>query len=1327
MAVAVKKLLLILLTPLTILGISVFAFNAYLFPTLEAWTKKEIHDYTEKNLPFVIDVDRFNIYLLRPSLAIREIRITPKPELAHIISPIVISETRAFLDIFKLMVGRLEISFVAIDNISMKLELDPLLEGDSKPRALPIDDLYKTLEQIPLGQVILKNSQIQIESKKNKFKTQLSETDLFIGKHKRSLDVVIKVPQTELSLEDKKLRTSFGIDVSMIENKLRLQSAYLSINESQLRVNGEVHDLTNVMLDPKFSYNLHSSINLASAQTNLTELLKNIPHLQGSIEVESFGELKTGRMLENHFSVNTKQVSVGNFAIGSAELRGQIKNNHATLSNISVEHPSGHAILQQTDIALTEPYQFKTKVLASQFSLEKLFNSIDLPDVPVDMLARGESMCSGQLTQGFSAQCDARIESNYLLVSTEKKKGATKIIELEEIKANGHLDFNLDRMLFNADLELKKAQGKAQGEVRFREGFNITFNTDPIDFKEIKELGGLRYQGQISLNGVTKGNSSAATFEAKARAQNFVLEDYRFGSLGSNIKYEKGVLSFNDTKGSMNQTEYAGNIAIDFMDSRIEGQMKSEKADLVDIGLIVENKVKLPFVVRGSGPIEAYFQGPMNFWNMDLKVQSHFTKGTIGYESFDRLQVNMTQSQGILNFDDVYLVKNRSRLNVTGQIQGAQEKLNLKLSGTSVRIEESETIGRVSSSLFGSLNVIGELNGTFKDPLTRISGTLNDTVIDDQEFPSSSFELKFLRSHMEGQANILGNKIQSEFSIPFHQGSSNPFLLKMKTINWSYSSVLSLIGASGLQSQYETLLTSEIDLRSESGDPLRSTGKIVVDQFLLKRGELSLKNTAPLSATFLNGQGNLKNFVLEGPQNKVVIEGNGFSAQDLNLTVQSQVSLRLLHVIVPFLEELNGQLDLSARLAGSLEKPEIFGTAKVKEGFVKLKGFPHSLEKLDGDLSFSHSKVLISNVKGQLSGGLITGEGQIQIQGLKSLPTQIKIKLQNVNLQVPDGVKTIGDGDLLFSGNWFPFTLSGVYNVSSAYIDKEFGGEEAAGLNARQSVYLPKSLKENSFEPLLLDLQVIIGRNAVIKNKLVDGTITGELQVKGPPSSPLLFGKINLEKTSKLNFRDKIFEVQTGLLQFNDPQEINPELYISANSRVNEYDINLLVQGPSKNLIVKTTSSPPLSEQDIFSLLALGVTSSKLDQSFSSNAQQQQTGYEIGSAIISQSGIDRQFREKLGVTFQFGSYFDSTKNITVPKITLSRNIRKKLDASFSRTLGEQNVNEARLQYSINNNVSAIGSWQAKEVQEGAGGAGSRFNQKETEILGIDLEYKKEFK
>lgn len=1322
-----KKLVFILLTPLTILGASIFAFNSYFFPALEKWTKKEIHDYSEKNLPFTIDVDRFNLYLLRPSLAVHEIRITPKSELAHIFSPIVISDTRAFLDIFKLMVGRLEVSFVAIEDIAMQIELDPLLEGESKPRELPINTLYKILEQIPLGQVILKNSKIQIESKKNRFKTQLSETDLFIGKKKRSLDVVIKVPQTELSLEDKKLRTSFGIDATLIENKLRLQSAFLSVNESQLRVSGEIHDLTNLLLDPKLTYKLTSSINLASAQSNLTELFKNIPPLQGSIEVESFGELKTGRLLENHFSVNTKQVAVGNFVIGSAELSGQIKNNHVSLSNISVEHPSGHAILQQTDIALTAPYQFKTKILASQFSLEKLFNSIDLPNVPVEMLARGESQCSGQFTHGFSAQCDARIESNYLLVSTEKKKNATKIVELEEIKARGHLDFNLDRMLFTTDLELKKAQGKAQGEVKFREGFNIKFDTNPIDFTEIKELGGLHYQGQISLAGVTQGNSSAATFEAKARVQNFNLEDYRFGSLGSNIKYEKGVLTFNDTKGSMNQTEYGGNIAIDFKSSRIEGKMKSEKADLVDVGLIVENKVKLPFLVRGAGPVEAIFSGPLSFWNMDLKVQSHFTKGAVGYESFDRLQVNLTQTQGSLNFDDVYLVKNRSRLNVTGQIQGAQEKLNLKLNGTSLRIEESEVIGRISSSLFGNLNIIGELNGTFKEPLTRISGTLNDTVIEDQEFPSSSFELKFLKTHMEGQANILGNKIQSEFSFPFHQGSSHPFILKMKTINWSYSSILSLIGASNLQSQYETLLTSEIDLRSDNGDPFKSTGKILVDQFLLKRGELALKNSLPMSAVFTSGQGHLKNFVLEGPHNRVAVDGSNFSAQDLNLTVQSQVNLRLLHVLVPFLEELNGNLDLSARLAGSLERPEIFGTAKVKEGFVKLKGFPHSLEKLDGDLSFSHSKILISNVKGQLSGGIITGEGQIQILGLKNLPTNIKVKLQNVNLQVPDGVKTTGNGDLLFSGNWFPFTLSGVYNVSSAYIDKEFGGEESAGLNARQSVYLPKSLKENNFEPLFLDLQVVIARNALIKNKLVDGTITGELQVKGPPSSPLLFGKINLEKGSKLNFRDKIFEVQTGLLQFNDPKEINPELYISANSRVNEYDINLLVQGPSKNLVVKTTSTPPLSEQDIFSLLALGVTSSKLDQSFSSNAQQQQTGYEIGSAIISQSGIDRQFREKLGVTFQFGSYFDSTKNITVPKITLSRNIRKKLDASFSRTLGEQNVNEARLQYSINNNVSAIGSWQAKEVQEGTGGAGSRFNQKETEILGIDLEYKREFK
>lgn len=184
-------------------------------------------------------------------------------------------------------------------------------------------------------------------------------------------------------------------------------------------------------------------------------------------------------------------------------------------------------------------------------------------------------------------------------------------------------------------------------------------------------------------------------------------------------------------------------------------------------------------------------------------------------------------------------------------------------------------------------------------------------------------------------------------------------------------------------------------------------------------------------------------------------------------------------------------------------------------------------------------------------------------------------------------------------------------------------------------------------------------------------------------------------------------------------------MYITANSRVAEYDINLLVQGPSKNIQIKPTSQPPLSENDIFSLLALGYTT-HADQTLSSETQQKQAGIEALATITNQSQFNKKIQDTFGLTVQLAPSIDSTKNIAVPKVVVSKQIQKKINASYSRPLSGDNLtNEFKLQYLFNPNFSVNLNYQNSErnQQENI----QNYNQNENGIFGSDVEYKLEFK
>ena len=93
---------------------------------------------------------------------------------------------------------------------------------------------------------------------------------------------------------------------------------------------------------------------------------------------------------------------------------------------------------------------------------------------------------------------------------------------------------------------------------------------------------------------------------------------------------------------------------------------------------------------------------------------------------------------------------------------------------------------------------------------------------------------------------------------------------------------------------------------------------------------------------------------------------------------------------------------------------------------------------------------------------------------------------------------------------------------------------------------------------------------------------------------------------------------------------------------------------------------------------------------------------------------------------QLAPSVDSTRNIAVPKVVVSKNILKKLNASYARPLTGDNQNhEIKLHYLFNPNWSGILNYQNKETND-TDGTIQNLNQNEG-ILGGDFEYKKEFK
>jgi translocation and assembly module TamB len=278
-------------------------------------------------------------------------------------------------------------------------------------------------------------------------------------------------------------------------------------------------------------------------------------------------------------------------------------------------------------------------------------------------------------------------------------------------------------------------------------------------------------------------------------------------------------------------------------------------------------------------------------------------------------------------------------------------------------------------------------------------------------------------------------------------------------------------------------------------------------------------------------------------------------------------------------------------------------------------------------------------------------------------------------------------------------------------------------------------LEEKCFSALELDINAHFQKGVLIKNSLIEAEVKGDLQIKGDPAHSILKGDLDVSPNGKLFFRETPFNINIARARFNNPTENNPQLYATATSRVRDWDVNILYQGNLDKFEMKLSSSPPLPEKSIISLLALGLTDDSLEKNKSSDQLALQ-GYQAGSVILSQNPLIQDFKRKTGVSFGLKPNVDDTKNTVMPRFVAEKQWTPKLSTSVGRTFGDKSSRDVSVEYRFNRNVSILGSFEQRDYDQlsvsttsttSTTSTSTTNTQTTTDILGINLQYQKEFK
>lgn len=1333
------------IAPFLLITILTLLWTQFIKPITIDFIYRQIPKINSSQNSVTLEINKIDLSLLKLQLIAEGIKVNFKenpmqtsPQEAPL-APLEVEKVNAQIDVFKLIVGQLAFSKIAIESLHWSYNFTP--KNADKKTDLPVKLLFQYLEFIPIDRIIMHNTNLELIATNTQAQVQFQIPQLILTHKKKELTLSLNQIKAEV-LEDKKNAFSFESHLELSlknigsQNNLNIKDFTLKLLDSQLKFSANLQNMDTLITAPKGQIQFNAKLNLQDLRSIYLLLYpqKNrIPSISGLIDLNGDLIFKSSNDITGSLNASTTQVVVDQFKLGQAQVNATLLNHQIEIKEIKLEHPSGSALLQDVRIDKNPPYNFATSLDISNFDLQKLFQSLGLNTIPAGLFANGHADCTGTIRStntdssnhtSPSALCKLKTNISNLWVKTSLNENFN-IVKLKQAQLNGETYFNKEGMSYRTDIQIANSKGMSRGKVNFQQGFDIEFESPSLDFNDIESLADIKFQGLLKIKGSTQGNSEMGVINATLSSHNSEIENFRLGDFNSILEYKNAQLRFSKVQAKIGLSTVEGLINFDFKKSSLDGYLNSPNLQGPDILHILNKRFLLPFELSGLGKAELKFNGPFDFWKLNYELKSDLKNGSLAGENFKQLNMNLISDGDQILFKNVFLKKVKTEALIEGVIntKTSDPQFELKVKINPFSLEELDHIISFAPAISGLGYADGQITGSIHSPEIFANFTLREVSYDKVEYPNSQGSITINKENLKFNGQFFGRQIQSDLIWPWNE--KNNFSAKVLIHDLNPLLLLPLVSIPQPISDFSSALNAEIDLVSKNRSLSTADGSIHIMDFILRRGNQTLKLVKPSHLIFKSGLSQMENLIFKGEDSFLNIQFDPTPNSALRFNVVADLQLKMLHFLVPFVQTMSGNLVINSQIRLTDNSFELFGDGELSGASVTMKGFPESIQNINTPIEFSKSKIFLNDITAQLGQSDVNGVGYIEIVGAKNVQVNLRAIADNIEVNFPDKILTAGKANVLFSGNWLPYTLKVDYLVSHGLVEKDFESGSDQSLTLKPSPYLPLKQIEQLSPSLSLDINVDLTKGILIKNKLIEGEAVGLLNISGSPESPILKGKIDIKRGSKIIFKDKPFDVQTASINFQQAKEINPDLYISANARVSEYDINVLIQGPAKSPSIKPSSQPPLSESDIFSLLALGITS-KTDQNLSSDTQQKQTGLEVLAAISNQSQLNKKIQEKLGLTVQLAPSIDSTKNIAVPKVVVSKKLSDKFNASYSKPFtGNDQNQEVKLQYLYNPKLSLHLNYQNKDtIQQDQI---SNINSDSKGIWGLDLEYRDEFK
>ncbi|WP_427111811.1 translocation/assembly module TamB domain-containing protein [Megasphaera sueciensis] len=415
--------------------------------------------------------------------------------------------------------------------------------------------------------------------------------------------------------------------------------------------------------------------------------------------------------------------------------------------------------------------------------------------------------------------------------------------------------------------------------------------------------------------------------------------------------------------------------------------------------------------------------------------------------------------------------------------------------------------------------------------------------------------------------------------------------------------------------------------------------------------------------------------------------GNQNSDESMNVTFKLEnAGLDILAFVTPLVTQGNGGLNGSVKLTGTLAEPHLTGNLSVHHGTLQFRYLKNPLENIEAAIVLDGTKATITSSgtmdgKGKKNKGYYSLNGEVRWNGWKIQSYQGSLELNKLGIDC-DYFKGPLSGQLsIEEGHDFPL-LKGNIEISDATLN------------------IPLIAINTGNNPdLEMDMTVSFGKNVRLYNPvLYDLIVMGAATFHGTVSHPIPSGQFEALRGS-VRYLDTKFNITKGQADFSQADSFIPYMMVEGNGRVGQYNVMLTLRGPADNMNMLLRSQPPLTRQQIVSLITLrngGRNSSSLKSDDVSGL--------IGTGV-------RMTLDSLGVTSTLERAFSlDVLNVTSGSLNMNERLSNENKNYYNIEMGKYLFNDfmltaafglnhrdnrAGLRYDVSNHMS-INAWRASD-------------------------------